>query len=240
MEGNDLFIMKQNIIYILFAILGFTSCGKNNDLNSLSAGYLSIANIEYEPGIFSEVPTRVIDETFVVELWKGGELLRELTPDEMQNKINLDAATDYSLKVYSSNYGSDISWTNDMKGEPIYYIEVPFEVEEGKVTGLNIKVPMTNFGVSLNMPEIAGASWLKGYTFNVTVGERQVELLNGETAYFSYSDGIQFSYVLSMTNTDDETNELDGVWGDSGEESINRNTIYTVTYNWETHSLSLR
>ena len=240
MEGNDLFIMKQNIIYILFAILGFTSCGKNNDLNSLSAGYLSIANIEYEPGIFSEVPTRVIDETFVVELWKGGELLRELTPDEMQNKINLDAATDYSLKVYSSNYGSDISWTNDMKGEPIYYIEVPFEVEEGKVTGLNIKVPMTNFGVSLNMPEIAGASWLKGYTFNVTVGERQVELLNGETAYFSYSDGIQFSYVLSMTNTDDETNELDGVWGDSEEESVNRNTLYTIVYNLETHSLSLR
>ena len=123
MEGNDLFIMKQNIIYILLAVLGFTSCGKNNDLNSLFAGYLSIANIEYEPGIFSEVPTRVIDETFVVELWKGGELLRKLTADEMQNKINLDAATDYSLKVYSSNYGSDISWTNDMKGEPIYYIE---------------------------------------------------------------------------------------------------------------------
>lgn len=231
--------MRINIFFIIILCL-FVSCNRRDDIHSLSSGILSVTKIEYESRIFSEVPTRVIDETFVVELWKGGELLRELTPDEMQNKINLDAATDYSLKVYSSNYGSDISWTNDMKGEPIYYIEVPFEVEEGKVTGLNIKVPMTNFGVSLNMPEIAGASWLKGYTFNVTVGERQVELLNGETAYFSYSDGIQFSYVLSMTNTDDETNELDGVWGDSEEESINRNTIYTVTYNWETHSLSLR
>lgn len=228
----------KRLFYILCTSFIIISCHKEEFVKG--NGGLSIVTLGYETEVKNVIPTRAIDETFTVELWKGDELLRKLTADEMQNKINLDAATDYSLKVYSSNYGSDISWTNEMKGEPIYYIEVPFEVEEGKVTSLDIKVPMTNFGVSLNMPEIAGASWLKGYTFNVTVGERQVELLNGETAYFSYSDGIQFSYVLSMTNTDDETNELDGFWGDSEEESINRNTIYTVTYNWETHSLSLR
>lgn len=231
--------MRTNIFFIIILYL-FVSCNRRDDIHSLSSGFLSVTKIEYESEILSEISTRAIDETLIVELWKGGELLRELTADEMQNKINLDAASDYSLKVYSSNYGSDTSWTNDVKGEPIYYIEVPFEVEEGKVTSLNIKVPMTNFGIRLNMPEIAGTTWLKGYTFNVTVGDRQVELLNGETAYFSYSEGIQFSYNLSITNTDDETNALNGVWGDSEEETINRNTIYTVTYNLETHSLSLR
>lgn len=230
--------MMKRIFYILCTSFIIISCQKEEFINR--NGLLSVAAVEYESEILSEVPTRAIDETFVVELWKGGELLRELTSDEMQNKINLDAATDYSLKVYSSNYGSESSWTNDMKGEPIYYIDVPFEVEEGKVSRLNIKVPMTNFGIRLNMPEIAGTTWLKGYTFNVTVGDRQVELLNGETAYFSYSEDIQFSYNLSITNTDDETNALNGVWGDSEEESINRNTIYTVIYNLETHSLSLR
>ena len=47
----------------------------------------------------------------------------------------------------------------------------------------------------------------------VTADERSVALENGETAYFPYSEGISFSYQLTMTNSDSETNILNGDWG---------------------------
>lgn len=231
--------MRTNILFIIIFYL-FISCNSKDDIHPLSSGFLAVVSIEYESEIFSEVQTRTIDENLIVELWKGGELLRKLTADEMQNKINLEVAVDYSLKIYSSNYSLDTGWTNDLKGEPVYYIEVPFEVEDGKVTSLNIKVPMINFGVTLDLSEIIGANWIKEYTFYITVGDRIVELYDGETAYFSYSEGVQFCYNLSIINTDDEKYELNDVWGDSEEEKVNSNTLYTIVYNLDTYSLLLK
>ena len=37
-----------------------------------------------------------------------------------------------------------------------------------------------------------------------------------------------------------QTNTLNGDWGKDEGEVINTNTIYTVVYNWDTHSLSLK
>lgn len=204
------------------------------------AGYMSVSGIEVQLQTVAEVASRSTDDIiWTVELWKGSEMLRTLSTEEMQNKIELDAADDYMLKVYSPNYGVEKDWTNEEKGEPVYYTEVPFVVKQGETTGLKVQVPMITFAVSLNLSEVIG-DWLQEYDFTVTVGDRTVALDNGDIAYFPYSEGVSFSYQLTLTNSDSETNTLNGDWGKDEGEVINTNTIYTVVYNWDTHSLSLK
>ena len=202
-------------------------------------GYISVSGIEIQSKTITEVASRATDDiTWTVELWKGSEMLRTLSAGEMQDKIELDAAEDYMLKVYTPNYGVEKGWTNDEKGEPVYYTEVPFVVKQGETTGLKVQVPTITFAVSLDLSKVIGG-WLQDYSFTVTSGERVVSLTDGETAYFPYSEGVSFGYELSVTNSDSEVNVLKGEWGVEAEEPVNINTVYTVVYNWDTQSLSL-
>lgn len=230
--------MKRNILYILCGIFLLVGCQQKEVISGV--GYISVSGIEIQSKTITEVASRATDDiTWTVELWKGSEMLRTLSTEEMQNKIELDAADDYMLKVYSPNYGVEKGWTNDEKGEPVYYTEVPFVVKQGETTGLKVQVPMITFAVSLNLSEVIG-DWLQEYDFTVTAGDRTVALDNGDIAYFPYSEGVSFSYQLTLTNYDSETNTLNGDWGKDEGEVINTNTIYTVVYNWDTHSLSLK
>ena len=229
--------MKRNILYILCGIFLLIGCQQKEVLSG--AGYMSVSGIEVQSQTVAEVASRSTDDiVWTVELWKGSEMLRTLSTEEMQNKIELDAADDYMLKVYSPNYGVEKGWTNDEKGEPVYYTEVPFVVKQGETTGLKVQVPMITFAVSLDLSKVIGG-WLQDYSFTVTSGERVVSLTDGETAYFPYSEGVSFGYELSVTNSDSEVNVLKGEWGVEAEEPVNINTVYTVVYNWDTQSLSL-
>lgn len=232
--------MNKKILYTILSVFLLISCQQENDTVLLREGFLSVSGIEVQSQTVIEVASRSTDDIiWTVELWKGGEMLRTLSTEEMQNKIELDAADDYMLKVYSPNYGVEKGWTNDEKGEPVYYTEVPFVVKRGETTGLKVQVPTITFAVSLNLSEVIG-DWLQGYDFTVTAGDRTVALDNGDIVYFPYSEGVSFSYQLTLTNSDSETNTLNGDWGKDEGEVINTNTIYTVVYNWDTHSLSLK
>lgn len=227
--------MKKNIIYILLGIFLLASCQQENEIPS-GKGYLSVEGIELQSQVVTEVASRAVDESMKVDLYKGGQLVSTLTPEKMQNKIELKPATDYMLKVYSANYGEESTWDNETKGEPVYYKEVPFEVIAGATTPLKVQVPMITFAVCLDMPAVTG-DLLKRYTFTVTSGGRSVTLQNGETAYFPYSDS--FNYQLSITNLDGEVKEQPGSWGTEDGETVAQNTVYTVTYNWATQSLAV-
>lgn len=229
--------MKRNILYILCGIFLLVGCQQKEVISGV--GYISVSGIEIQSKTITEVASRATDDiTWTVELWKGSEMLRTLSAGEMQDKIELDAAEDYMLKVYSPNYGVEKGWTNDEKGEPVYYTEVPFVVKQGETTGLKVQVPTITFAVSLDLSKVIGG-WLQDYSFTVTSGERVVSLTDGETAYFPYSEGVSFGYELSVTNSDSEVNVLKGEWGVEAEEPVNINTVYTVVYNWDTQSLSL-
>ncbi|WP_462341522.1 hypothetical protein [Phocaeicola plebeius] len=227
--------MKKNIVYILLGIFLLASCQQENEIPS-GKGYLSVEGIELQSQVVTEVASRAVDESLTVDLYEGGQLVRTLTPEEMQNKIELEPATDYMLKVHSANYGSESAWDNETKGEPVYYKVVPFEVIAGATTPLKVQVPMITFAVCLDMPAVTG-DLLKRYTFTVTSGGRSVTLQNGETAYFPYSDS--FNYQLSITNLDGEEKEQPGSWGTEDGETVAQNTVYTVTYNWATQSLAV-
>lgn len=229
--------MKKNLLYYFIGTFLLASCQQEDTPSTSGVGYLSLTGIEIQNQAVTEVKSRAVDESLVVELYKGGELKSTLTAEELENTIKLEAATDYSLKVYSENYGSDAEWTNDQKGEPIYYTEQPFEVKEGEITPVKVQIPMVNFAVKLSMPELQ--NWISDYTFTVTSGEREVALLNGETAYFSYAEGGSFSYELQLTNTDGEVFTLPGKYGLEEGKLLKSNTCYVVTYQMATQSLSV-
>ncbi|WP_308772819.1 DUF4493 domain-containing protein [uncultured Bacteroides sp.] len=227
--------MKKNIVYILLGIFLLASCQQENEIPS-GKGYLSVEGIELQSQVMTEVASRAVDESLTVDLYKGEQFVRTLTPEEMQNKIELEPATDYMLKAYSANYGEESAWDNETKGEPVYYKEVSFVVTEGATTAVKVQVPMVTFAVCLNLTEVTG-DWLQGYTFTVTSGNRSVALQDGETAYFPYSDS--FNYQLSVTNSDGESKEQSGSWGTENGKTVEQNTVYTVTYNWATQKLAV-
>lgn len=198
-------------------------------------GYFSLIGIEIQNQAVTDVKSRTLEESLTVDLYQGGTKIRTLTAEEMENTIKLEAATDYSLKVYSENYGSDAEWTNEEKGEPIYYKEQPFKVKEGEITPVKVQVPMVNFAVKLSMPE--SQNWISDYTFTVISGERKVTLQNGETAYFPYRESSSFNYTLQLTNTDNEKFTLSGEYWVDENEPLAFNTCYVVTYLMSTRSL---
>lgn len=227
--------MKRNIFYTLCGFFLLSSCQKEEVSLTSAEGYLSFTGIEIQNQVLTEVKSRTLEESLTVDIYQGGTKIRTLTPEELENTIKLEASTDYSLKVYSENYGSDAEWTNEEKGEPIYYKEQPFEVKEGEITPVKVQVPMVNFAVKLSMPELQ--NWISDYTFTVTSGERKVTLQNGETAYFPYRESSSFNYTLQLTNTDNEKFTLSGEYGVDENEPLAFNTCYVVTYLMSTRSL---
>lgn len=227
--------MKKNILYILLGTFLLASCQQEEIFSTSGEGFLSFTGVEIQNQAFTEVKSRAVDESLTVDLYQGETKIRTLTPEELENTIKLEAATDYSLKVYSENYASDAEWTNEEKGEPIYYKEQPFEVKEGEITPVKVQVPMVNFAVKLSMPE--SQNWISDYIFTVTSGERKVTLQNGETAYFPYRESSSFNYTLQLTNTDNEKFTLSGEYGVDENEPLAFNTCYVVTYLMSTRSL---
>lgn len=227
--------MKKNVLYILLGTFLLASCQQEETPSASGEGYLSFTGIEIQNQVLTEVKSRTLEESLTVDLYQGGTKIRTLTPEELENTIKLEASTYYSLKVYSENYGSDAEWTNEEKGEPIYYKEQPFEVKEGEITPVKVQVPMVNFAVKLSMPE--SQNWISDYTFTVTSGEREVTLQNGETAYFPYRESSSFKYTLQLTNTDNEKFPLSGEYGVDENEPLAFNTCYVVTYLMSTRSL---
>lgn len=227
--------MKRNIFYTLCGFFLLSSCQKEEVSLTSAEGYLSFTGIEIQNQVLTEVKSRTLEESLTVDLYQGGTKIRTLTAEELENTIKLEASTDYSLKVYSENYGSDAEWTNEEKGEPIYYKEQPFEVKEGEITPVKVQVPMVNFAVKLSMPE--SQNWISDYIFTVTSGERKVTLQNGETAYFPYRESSSFNYTLQLTNTDNEKFTLSGEYGVDENEPLAFNTCYVVTYLMSTRSL---
>ena len=225
--------MKRNIFYTFCGFFMLASCQQEETPSR--EGYFSLIGIEIQNQAVTDVKSRTLEESLTVDLYQGGTKIRTLTAEEMENTIKLEAATDYSLKVYSENYGSDAEWTNEEKGEPIYYKEQPFKVKEGEITPVKVQVPMVNFAVKLSMPE--SQNWISDYTFTVISGERKVTLQNGETAYFPYRESSSFNYTLQLTNTDNEKFTLSGEYGVDENEPLAFNTCYVVTYLMSTRSL---
>ena len=231
--------MKQNLLYIILGIFLLASCQQEEMLNAETGyGYLSVSELSVASTQVHVVSSRADEEPLTIEILKNEETVQTLTETELANKIELEAGTGYSLKVYSSDYGKESEWTNEDKGTPVYYAEKEFEILTDRTTEVKVEVPMTNFGVSFQFPE-EYKEVFPSCTLSVEVGGRTVALLSGETAYFPYQAGTTFSYTLTATNSDKESLTDTGSYGEEAEQTIASGTIYTVSYEMETQSLNI-
>lgn len=230
--------MKQYLLYLLLGTFLLASCQQEEIPTTEGYGYLSVTGITTQTVTEEVASTRSGDSPLTIEIWQGEELVRTLAEADLQNKIRLEAGS-YTLKAYSDSYGKEQTWTNSEKGEPVYYTEQAFTVETEQTTSVEVSVPMINFGVTFSLPE-EYSGYFSSCTFTATVGERSVSLQEGETAYFSYTEGAAFSYTLNATNSDNEPFNQSGSYGGTeAGETISSGTVYTVTYNVETRQFDI-
>lgn len=230
--------MKQTILYLLLGIFLLASCQQEELPNAGTGyGYLSVSELSVATAQVHVVSSRADEEPLTIEILKDGETVQTLSETELANKIKLEAGTGYSLKVYSSDYGKESEWTNEDKGTPVYYAEQEFKILTDQTTQVPVKVPMTNFGVSFQFPE-EYKEVFPSCTLSVKVGGRIVALQSGETAYFPYTEET-FSYTLTATNKDGEPLTDTGSYREEADKPIASGTIYTVSYEMETQSLSV-
>ena len=231
--------MKRNLLYLLLGIFLLASCQQEEMLNAETGyGYLSVSELSVATTQVHVVSSRADEEPLTIEILKDEETVQTLTETELANKIELEAGTGYSLKVYSSDYGKESEWTNEDKGTPVYYAKQDFEILTDRTTQVKVEVPMTNFGVSFQFPE-EYKEIFPSCTLSVKVRGRTVALQSGETAYFPYQAGTTFSYTLTATNSDEEPLTDTGSYGEEADKPIASGTIYTVSYEMETQSLNI-
>ena len=224
--------MKKN--YILALLLGtifLTGC--QDTLTDSSTGYLYLSDVTVQIEDKELLPTRGLmeDLSLTLELWQGETLQKTLTEEDLQNKLKISTGA-YTLKAYSSNYLTYGDWTNDDKGEPVYYTEVPFVIEADKTNVVKVELGMITFGVRLELPE-GFSDYFPQHAFTATVGNRTVALDQCETAYFPYTEDALIEYTLEATNTDGE--EMSAKKSYSA--GLKPNTLYIVTYDFGTKSV---
>lgn len=230
--------MKQTILYLLLGIFLLTSC-QQEELPNAETGYgtLSLNGISVQV-VNETVSSRAVDTDLYVNILQNDTVYKTYTPGQVPDKIELPVG-DYQLQIYNKAYKSEQAYEG--KGQAIYFKEgISATIQAGQVTKLeSIEVPMINFGVSFSFPEEYKEAF-PTCNLTVIVGERTVgNIQPGETAYFSYAEGITFNYTLSVTNTDGEVKTANGTYGDEEDETISAGTVYTVTYEMATRSLSV-
>ena len=225
--------MKQTILYLVASIFLLASCQQEGQGTEKTAtGYLSIEGIALQADV-QTVSSRAVDEDLYVEILQDGERYSLYEPGTVLDKIELPVGT-YQLRAY--NGAAQMENPYERLGNPVYSSEAQsFDVEAGAVTSLELEVPMTNFGVTLILPEEFAAYFGDNYTFTVKSNDREVKLKDGETAYFPYSENVTFSYSLKAVNADGEESEQEG----GTRTEVARGTVYTITYTMATPSLSV-
>lgn len=231
-------MMKRIWLYtICLGLVGLFAC-QQEDLPSVGeTGFLSLENMTVEVANTESISTRAVDNDLYVEIWDEAgtsQVGETYEPGNIPPKIELDPGN-YTLKAYNAAFLDQSSWTENVKGTAVYYIDnKSFTIEAGKVNYLSVEVPMINIGVRLALPE-GFSDWFKTYSFNVSDdGNRSVSIANGETAYFTIDQDI--SYTLSVTNNDDEQmTDSKAITKDQ----IAAGTIYVITYDYATKALRL-
>lgn len=221
--------MKHTISILIIFL--FVSC-QQTDIMPEEKGILCLSPTRVINPEVACVFTRAVNPALAVEIEKedGTAVIKYAAgATEVSKKIELEAGR-YRLKAYSPNYGT--VWDNTEKGEPVYYKEQPFSIEAEKVRYLTVDVPMTGIGVTLMLPENFD-TWFRSYTFYAGIGERNVELKDGESAWFTLlPDGeSELHYSLAVVNMDGEHMDRTGTC------QVTENRLYEVTYSLATRSL---
>ena len=209
--------MKHTILYIATLFLLAACQQEELPLGEQALGYLSLSAVEVEASDVQLISTRAENtEDLTLSIEETGQSYNPI-PSE--------------IALAPGEYHITISNNADPTKAAVFEMDTVITIEEEKVTNLGeVKVPMTNFGVQLKLPEVFDDESIITYTF--TVNEK--DLTNGQTVYFNYSSDAKIKYKLTATNADDEPQTDEGTHS-----TITSGTIYVITYSLATKSLQV-
>ena len=218
------------VIYILLTLFLLASCQKEEYVGTpRGMGTLVLETLSVQTENVNTVFTRAVEPDLYVEIWQNGQLLtgQRYEPGKVPGKLDLPAGV-YLLKTYNQAYQDMSGWLDTEKGNMEKKKKKDFEIESNEINYLSVEVPMVNIGVSLKLPE-GFSDRFKDYHFTVQVGNRSVEISNGETAYFPLSE---VTYILSATNNDGENKTKSKTI-----KSPVAGTIYEISYGYAAKGL---
>lgn len=194
----------KHLIYILFAYacVVFAACQSEEIIDQ--AERTATLDLTLFRGPLPSIAQRSVAEGLAVQLVNpDGTIYREYAAGAVPDKITLVADVTYTLRAYTEN---QTTWqtANGGRGEACYYGTTTVSAGADEVKRLTYAVPMTNYAVTVTLPESFG-DLFKSYTFALSSTGRNVTIREGEKAYFTVPE--PFSYRLMATNTDDKTSQ---------------------------------
>lgn len=229
--------MKRLYIYIIMCAFALASCQQDIPVPSQSNAVLELDLLRAGHPVVS---TRAVADGLTVEILDAnGQIYTnadgpcQYSPGQVPRKIVLVPGT-FTVRAYSPNQDGAWKTENGGKGAGCYYAETTVQMEYDAVTHLKLDVPMMNYAVGLQLPEMfdilfnpSGKPFPESYTFTLQSGGRTVTIKEGERAYFDVADG-GFSYALSATNNDNNTHQHSAI--DFTEVSPGK--LFTIKYDY--------
>lgn len=221
--------MMRCLLYICACIILLVSCQQEQVTPTSGEAVLELALLlNSRPQM--EV-TRAIDEDLAIDILDADNApYRHYNAGAVPKKIVLEPGS-FKVIAYTENQ-EDWKTANEGKGEACYYAEAPIEMELDKTVYLTLNVPMTNYAVGLQLPDL-WETLFNAYTFRLKSGGRTVVIRQGERAYFDLADG-GFSYALSATNTDGRTSSHSAI----SYTEVEAGKLYTLSYHYDSDANS--
>lgn len=216
--------MKRTLLYIQLILLALTSCQSELPVPEQGDCYLEL-NLS-RVGV-AKRQTRAIDNDLALKILDNkGEIYVQYRAGSVPNKLVLSPGI-FSVIAYTENQ-DDWTKANDGRGEASYYGSCQVEMAFDQTTYANLQVPMTNYAVSLALPEYFH-DFFPSYTFSLNSGERHTKVKEGEKAYFDAEEG-GFTYQLTATNTDQITHHTTPITY----KKVESGKLYQMTYYYGT------
>jgi hypothetical protein len=216
--------MKRTLLYILLILLALTSCQSELPVPEQGDCYLEL-NLS-RVGV-AKRQTRAIDNDLALKILDNkGDIYVQYRAGSVPNKLVLSPGI-FTVIAYTENQ-DDWTKANDGRGEASYYGSCQVEMAFDQTTYANLQVPMTNYAVSLALPEYFH-DFFPSYTFSLNSGERHTKVKEGEKAYFDAEEG-GFTYQLTATNTDQITHHTTPITY----KKVESGKLYQMTYYYGT------
>lgn len=216
--------MKRTLLYIQLILLALTSCQSELPVPEQGDCYLEL-NLS-RVGV-AKRQTRAIDNDLALKILDNkGDIYVQYRAGSVPNKLVLSPGI-FTVIAYTENQ-DDWTKANDGRGEASYYGSCQVEMAFDQTTYANLQVPMTNYAVSLALPEYFH-DFFPSYTFSLNSGERHTKVKEGEKAYFDAEEG-GFTYQLTATNTDQITHHTTPITY----KKVESGKLYQMTYYYGT------
>lgn len=216
--------MRQYTLYIVAYLLALASCQSELPVPEQGNCYLEL-NLS-RIGV-AKRQTRAIDNDLALKILnENGEMFIQYPAGSVPHKLVL-APGIFTVVAYTENQ-DNWSKANDGRGEACYYGSCQVEMAFDQTTYANLQVPMTNYAVTLALPEYFH-DFFPSYTFSLKSGFRQTSIKEGEKAYFDAEEG-GFTYQLTATNTDQITHHTTPITY----KKVESGKLYQMTYYYGT------